>query len=68
VDYISQNNAVGKVHAEIISRDGRYFVKDLNSKNGTFVNGVRIAANTEYEIKNNDKITFANSEYVFIIP
>jgi len=43
-------------------------VKDLNSKNGTFVNGVRIAANTEYEIKNNDKITFANSEYVFIIP
>ncbi|HOM03326.1 MAG TPA: DUF6382 domain-containing protein [Acetivibrio sp.] len=68
VDYISQNNAVGKVHAEIISRNGLYFVKDLNSRNGTFVNGVRLAANTEYEIKNNDKITFANSEYVFIIP
>ncbi|GAE88791.1 DUF6382 domain-containing protein [Acetivibrio straminisolvens] len=68
VDYISQNNAVGKVHAEIISRDGRYFVKDLNSRNGTFVNGIRLAANTEHEIKNNDKITFANSEYTFIIP
>lgn len=68
VDYISQNNAVGKVHAEIISKDGRYFVKDLNSRNGTFVNGTRLAANTECEIKNNDKITFANSEYVFIIP
>lgn len=68
VDYVSQNNAVGKVHAEIISRDGSYFIKDLNSRNGTFVNGERLDSNTEREIKNNDKVTFANSEYVFIIP
>lgn len=67
-DYISKNNAVGKVHAEIICRDGRYFVKDLNSLNGTFINAKRLTGNMEYEIKNNDTITFANSEYVFIIP
>lgn len=67
-DYISKNNAVGKVHAEIISRDGRYFVKDLNSLNGTFINAKRLTGNMEYEIKNNDTITFANSEYVFIVP
>ncbi len=67
-DYISKNNAVGKVHAEIISRDGCYFVKDLNSLNGTFINAKRLTSNMEYEIKNNDIITFANSEYVFIIP
>lgn len=68
VDYVSQNNAVGKVHAELITKDGLYFIKDLNSRNGTFVNGTRLAANTEHEIMNNDKITFANSEYVFITP
>lgn len=67
-DYISKNNAVGKVHAEIISRNGHYYVKDLNSLNGTFVNAKRLTSNKEYEIKNNDIITFANSEYVFIIP
>ena len=66
VDYVSQNVAVGKVHAEIISKDGCYYIKDLNSRNGTYVNDVRLESNKEYEIKNNDKIVFANSEYTFI--
>lgn len=67
-DYICSNNAVGKVHAEIICKDGLYYIKDLNSKNGTFVNGERIESNTESEIKNNDSVSFANCEYTFVIP
>ena len=67
VDYVHSNNAIGKVHAEIITREGCYYLKDLNSKNGTFVNGKRLESNTEYEIKNNDKITLANSDFVFIV-
>lgn len=65
VDYIVQNNAVGKVHAQIITREGKYYVKDLNSKNGTFINDIQIDSNTEHEIKNGDRITFANSDYEF---
>lgn len=68
VDYVSQNRAIGKVHAEIIQRDGKYLLKDLNSRNGTYINNARIDSNKEYEIANNDKITFANSEYTFVIP
>lgn len=67
VDYIHSNNAIGKVHAEIITREGRYYLKDLNSKNGTYINGKRIDSNKEYEIKNNDRLTLANSEFVFIV-
>jgi len=67
VDYVHSNNAIGKVHAEIITRDGCYYLKDLNSKNGTYINGKRIDSNKEYEIKNNDKITLANSEFIFIV-
>jgi len=67
VDYVHSNNAIGKVHAEIITRVGCYYLKDLNSKNGTYINGKRIDSNKEYEIKNNDKITLANSEFVFIV-
>lgn len=66
VDYVSQNGAVGKIHAELISRDRRYFVKDLNSKNGTKINGARINSNIDHEIKCNDRVAFANSEYLFI--
>ncbi len=65
VDFVSKNNAVGKVHAEIIIRDGLFYIKDLNSRNGTYINGERINSNTEYRIKNQDKITLANCEYIF---
>jgi hypothetical protein len=68
VDYTFDNFAIGKVHAEIITRDGAYHIKDLNSRNGTFINHVRIDSNLEYEIKNNDRVAFANSEYIFLTP
>jgi hypothetical protein len=65
-DYISKNNAVGKLHAEIINRDDAYYLKDLNSRNGTYINGERIVSNVEYSIQNNDRVSFANSEYKFL--
>jgi hypothetical protein len=66
VDYVSRNNAVGKVHSQIINREGIYYIKDLNSINGTFLNNIRIESNKEYEMKDKDIVTFANSEYVFV--
>jgi len=68
VDYACANSAIGKVHAQIIKRDGLYFIKDMNSRNGTYLNNTRIDPGKEYEIKNNDRITLANSEYTFVIP
>lgn len=68
VDHILLSNAVGKVHAQILSADGAYFIKDLNSRNGTYVNDLRIESNKEYEIRNNDKIALANMEYIFVTP
>lgn len=35
---------ISRQHACIFSRDGRYFIKDLGSLNGTFVNRERIAS------------------------
>lgn len=65
-DYISFNGAVGKLHAEITNKDGAYYMKDLNSRNGTYINGERIVSNVEHSIQNNDRIAFANSEYKFL--
>lgn len=66
VDYTIRNNAVGKIHAEIIEKDGEYYIIDLNSVNGTYINGERILCNTASEIKTGNKITFANESYTFI--
>lgn len=38
------NKEVSRHHAVIYTEDGKTFVKDLSSSNGTFVNGVRISA------------------------
>ncbi len=67
VDFISTNNTVGKLHAEILYREGMYCLKDLNSRNGTFINGVRLDSNREYALSSNDRVRFANSDYRFII-
>ncbi len=66
VDHILLNNAVGKLHAELICRNGTCFLKDLNSINGTFINDMRIESNKEVELRNNDSVQFANSEFVFV--
>jgi len=68
VDYTITNNSIGKVHARIITCSGIFSVIDLNSRNGTFINDMRIQSNKEYEVKNSDRICFANCEYVFIVP
>ena len=66
VDYILNNNAVGKLHTELIKRNGACFVKDLNTVNGTFINNTRIVSNKEVELKENDRLRLANSEFVLV--
>lgn len=66
VDYILNNNAVGKLHIELINRNGACFVKDLNTVNGTFINNTRIVSNKEVELRENDRLRLANSEFVLV--
>ncbi|MCD6385058.1 FHA domain-containing protein, partial [Candidatus Sumerlaeota bacterium] len=53
-DIVIENLAVSRNHARIRRVEGKYILTDLNSANGTFVNGVRI---TKTEIMHNDVIT-----------
>ncbi len=66
VDYfIGDNTAISRSHANIISRDGEYFVVDTNSTNHTFVNGTMIQSNVEKVITHGDKLRFANEDFEF---
>ncbi|MBQ8000274.1 MAG: FHA domain-containing protein [Ruminococcus sp.] len=68
VDYFVTNNiAVSRSHADIISRGNRYFVKDLNSKNHTYINGQMIPVQCEVEIFDGDKLRLGNEEFVFYV-
>lgn len=66
VDYELRNSAVGKLHAQLVYRNGKSYVKDLNSVNGTFINNVRLESNKEYELKENDRLQLANYEYIYL--
>ena len=53
-DIVIENLAVSKVHARIVKQDGAYYIEDLNSTNGTYLNKIRI---TKKDLKNNDIIS-----------
>jgi pSer/pThr/pTyr-binding forkhead associated (FHA) protein len=56
---------VSRTHANIIYKNGSYFIVDLNSTNGTFVNGQQLSANQEVRLNVNDRIKFADEEFIF---
>lgn len=55
------NDFVSSYHAEILLLDnGDIFLTDCCSKNGTFLNGKRIAPNVEVPVRRGDRIEFDN--------
>lgn len=64
-DYTSNNKVIGRVHAELITENGEYFIVDQESRNGSYVNGVKLVPKNKVKIKHEDKIKLANEEFVF---
>lgn len=51
-------------HARLHQSGGQYFIEDLKSTNGTFVNGVRAPADTRVPVKAGDEISFGGCTFV----
>lgn len=62
---ISDNTSIGRTHAKVVVRNGTSYLVDLNSTNGTFVNGVKASPNQEVPLKNGDKVVFADETFEF---
>ena len=66
VDYfVANNSAVSRSHADIVTRNGRYFVVDLNSLNKTYINDRMITPQRETEIFDRDRLRLGNEEFIF---
>lgn len=57
---------VSRIHAKIRRREGEYYLTDLNSRNGTSVNGRMLKGDEEYLLKNEDEVDFARARYIFL--
>ena len=60
-DVVLQAADVSRRHAGLLLKDNALWVQDLNSSNGTFINDVRIAVETE--VQNGDSLRFASVQY-----
>jgi len=53
-------------HAQISIKEGNYYIKDLGSKNGTFVNDKPLKNGHEWRLSNGDKIRMGQVEFLFV--
>ena len=66
VDFcISDNNSISRVHANILYKNGAFYIVDQRSSNFTFVNGNKVNPGQEVKLNNGDKIKMSDEEFVF---
>lgn len=64
-DYVLREDTVSRLHARIDRRGETYWVTDLNSTNGTAVNGTTLEANETVQIHAGDRIDLADLHFKF---
>ena len=64
---LTGNSAISRAHAVILQEETEYAVSDKNATNGTFVNGVKVAAFQKTTLKDQDTIRLADEDFEFRI-
>ena len=67
-DYAIENNsAISREHCTVIQRDGVNYIKDDNSTNHTYVNGVELQPGKEVLLKHKTEIRMGDEEFTFLL-
>ena len=62
-DIVLEHSSVSRIHAKIERYANDYYLCDMNSTNGTFLNGQRLAIKDPVKIQPNDEIAFARVRF-----
>lgn len=66
VDQVLDDSSVSRMHARFsLDRDGKMTVRDLNSSNGTWLNGERLQPNESRTLQQGDHVRLGRMEFVF---
>lgn len=66
VDGILKSRAAGEIQAKITKEEDIYYIENMNSANGTLVNGEILIYKEVRRLKEGDRITFADISYRFL--
>ena len=67
-DYVLENMpSVGRHHCRILYKEttNNYYLEDLNSKNGTYVNTLRLVPNTPQLLQKGNMVTLDHYQFIF---
>lgn len=65
VNMVIDNPMISRIHAKIYLKEGHYYIEDMNSSNGTYINNNLIQPHSLTEINTGDYITFSHLTYIF---
>ena len=58
------NQTISRKHAMLYEDNGSWYVDDLNSLNGTRVNGTRIVPGQPVKLKSGDEVTMSDEAFL----
>lgn len=64
-DIVLKDPYVSKEHAKVVEDEGKYFLEDLDSANGTYLNNEKVLDVTI--LKNGDRIKLGQIEFLFVL-
>jgi len=67
-DLAIPSSAVSRTHAAVVVREGRWYVEDRGSYNGTFLNGTRVNPGTPLPLRHADRIEIGGQALLFSWP
>lgn len=66
VNGVLKSRAAGEIQAKITRAENTYYIEDMNSANGTLVNGEILIYKEVRRLEEGDRITFADISYRFL--
>lgn len=67
-DVVLHSAAVSREHAAVTLRDGRWYLEDRGSFNGTYLNGTRLVPGTPLPLRHADRIGIGSDTIIFSCP
>jgi len=65
MDYVIEQDTVSRFHGKFIKQGDRVLLTDLNSTNGTKVNGRSVTVGEQMPLTNGDRVLFAEEEFIY---
>lgn len=61
---ITGNPAISRVHCKMMRDNGEFYIVDMESSNGTFLNGKRLEPSERTRVEQGNQVRIANMEFV----